>query len=175
MAFILPQLFESDGKGAAMNRVKGYQLAYSKKIPRNSFYYPNGRDVHINTIFQVWTKINTYKIKKKKQKQCDTFIKVYSLSDGGAPSSTRNKKMLDECDIYLPSTTYGEMKLFKSFEDLPHRRGYGVVILKNKRKIKKVFAENNWKKTSFSSTNSALNLRTSLIKKVVTDGGFIDR
>ena len=28
-------------------------------------------------------------------------IKVYSLSDGGTPSTTRNKDMLYSCDIYL--------------------------------------------------------------------------
>ena len=58
------------------------------------------------------------------------------------PSSTRNKNMLDKCDVYLPSTTYKDMKAFDSFEELPHRRGYGVVILKNKREIKKALRDN---------------------------------
>ncbi len=174
VAFILPQLFESDGKGSTMKRVKGYKLAYSKKLPRNSFYYPNGTDVDINTIFQVWTKVNTEKIKKPKIKICDSFIKVYSLSDGGTPASTRNKKMLNKCDVYLPSTTYGEMKVFNSFKDLPHKRGYGIVIHKNKKEIRKVLINNDWGKTAFASTNSALNLRTSLIKQVIVGAGFID-
>ena len=175
VAFILPQLFESDGKGSTMKRVKGYKLAYSKKLPRNSFYYPNGTDVDINTIFQVWTKVNTEKIKISKQKKCDTFIKVYSLSDGGTSSSTRNKKMLKKCDVYLPSTTYGEMKTFKSFNHLPHKRGYGIVMLKNKTAIKKILEKNDWNKTAFASTNSALNLRTSLIHGVVAKAGFYDK
>ena len=174
VAFILPQLFESDGKGSTMKRVVGYKLAYSKKLPRNSFYYPNGTDVDINTIFQVWTKIRKEKIKTPRQKTCDTFVKVYSLSDGGTPSSTRNKKMLYKCDAYLPSTTYGEMRVFNSFEELPHRRGYGVVIYKDKREIKKLLKNNDWNKTAFASTNSALNLRTSLIKDVIIKNGLFD-
>ncbi|MDI9357272.1 MAG: hypothetical protein QM536_09640, partial [Chitinophagaceae bacterium] len=42
VAFILPQLFESDGKGSPMKRVQGYELAYTEKLPANSFVYPNG-------------------------------------------------------------------------------------------------------------------------------------
>ena len=62
VAFILPQLFESDGKGSCMGRVKGYTLAHSEKLPPNSFYTPDGKDININTIFQVWAKINTENI-----------------------------------------------------------------------------------------------------------------
>lgn len=175
VVFILPQLFESDGKGSPMKRVKGYKLAYSEKIPKNSFQYPDGTEIKINTIFQVWTKIKTTKIKLKERKIAKSFIKIYSLSDGGTPSTTRNKKMLDKCDIYVPSTTFGEMKIFKNFESLPHRRGYGVVILKNKKEIKKIFKENNWNKTAFLSTNSALNLRMSLIEDVIVKKGFYDK
>ena len=174
VAFILPQLFESDGKGSAMKRVKEYKLAYSKKLERNSFYYPDGRDVDINTIFQVWTKVNTHKISIPPPLTCDSYIKVYSLSDGGTPSSTRNLKMIDKCDVYLPSTTFQEMKVFNSFEELPHRRGYGVVIHRRKRDIRKLLRKHDWNKTAFASTNSALNLRTSLIQKVVIDASFTD-
>ena len=102
-------------------------------------------------------------------------MRIYSLSDGGTPSSTRNKKMLNNCDIYLPSTTFQKMKTFDSFEKLPHRRGYGIVVYQNKQKIKEIFKKNDWNKTAFSSTNSALNLRTSLIEQVIIKKGFFDR
>src|SRR4030042_5267722 len=100
VAFILTQLFNSDGKGAPKKRVRNYKLAYSEIIPPNSFIYPNGEEIKIHTIFQVWTKINTENIKIYEKKTCSQYIKVYSLSDGGTPSSTRNKDMLNKCDIY---------------------------------------------------------------------------
>ena len=176
VAFILPQLFESDGKGSTMKRVHpNYTLAYSQKIPDNSFYYPDGTDVNIATIFQVWTKINKDKINHTNKKSCDEYIKVYSLSDGGTPASTRNKKMIGKCDIYLPSTTYKKVEAFKSFNQLPHKRGYGIVIKKNKPEIIKILSKHNWEKTAFRSTNSALNLRTSLIKNVIVDSGYFDK
>ena len=175
VAFILPPLFKSDGKGSAMQRVQGYKLVHSVKLPINSFYYPKGKEVCINTIFQIWTKINAHKIKIPVRKTCSSYIKVYSLSDGGTPSSTRNKRMLEKCDIYLPSTTFQKMCIFNSFHKLPHKRGYGVVIIQNKEEIKKIFKNNDWNKTAFLSTNSALNLRRSLIEDVVTEKGFYDK
>lgn len=175
VAFILPQLFESDGKGSTMKRVLGYKLAYSEKINPESFEYPNGEKIKIHTIFQVWTKINTDRIILPEKKTCSQFITVYSLSDGGRPSNTRNKNMIGKCDIYLPSTTYSEMKTYNSFYDLPHQRGYGIVINKNKKAIKKILIDNDWNKTAFSSSNSAVNLRTSLIEDVVIGAGYFDK
>ncbi|MBW7954311.1 restriction endonuclease subunit M [Candidatus Gracilibacteria bacterium] len=175
VSFILPPLFDSDGKGVPKKRIKGYELAYTEKLPLNSFEYPDGKEVEVATIFQVWTKKNTHKIKILKQDSCKSFIKVYSLSDGGTPGSTRNKNMLDKCDVYLPSTCFKGMKAYNSFEELPNRRGYGIVFLQDKRKLKDLFFYKiNWEKVSFLSTNSALNLRTSLIEQEVVNAGFKD-
>lgn len=175
VAFILPQLFESDGKGSNKKRVLGYKLAYSEKLKPNSFEYPDGKEIKIHTIFQVWTKINIDKIKLPNKKTCSQYISVYSLSDGGMPHNTRNKNMIEKCDIYLPSTTYSGMKAYKTFYDLPHKRGYGVVIHKNKKEIKDILQNNDWNKTAFSSSNSAINLRTSLIENVVIKAGYFDK
>lgn len=175
VAFILPPLFNSTGKGVPMKRVKGYRLAYTENLPRDSYEYPNGDLVDVATIFQVWVKINTDKIESEEIKTCDTFAKVYSLSDGGTPSSTRNKKMLDKCDVYLPSTCFKGMKAYKSFQELPNKRGYGIVFKKNIKELKKLFFNDiDWEKVSFESTNGALNLRTDLIMNQIIEGGYID-
>lgn len=175
IAFILPPLFNSTGKGVPMTRVKGYKLAHTENLPRNSYEYPDGSLVDVATIFQVWTKVNTDKIKIEEVKKCDTFAKVYSLSDGGTPSSTRNKKMLDACDVYLPSTCFKGMKAYDNFESLPNRRGYGVVFKKNKKELLDLFYNKiDWEEVSFTSTNGALNLRTDLIMNQIAKGGFVD-
>lgn len=175
VAFILPQLFESDGKGVPAKRVRSdMKLAYSKRIPANSFVDPNGVEIPISTVFQVWTKINHEHVKLKSRKTAKKFIRIYSLSDGGTPASTRNLHMIGNCDLYLPSTCFAGMKTYLNFEELPNRRGYGIVIHQRKRDIKKLLKNHNWIKTAFPSTNSALNLRSSLIEDVVTKGGFYD-
>lgn len=175
VAFILPQLFNSDGKGVAGKRVVGYKLAHNEHLPPDSFMYPDGEDIKINTVFQVWTKINTNKIKMRPPKTCHNFVDVYSLSDGGLPANTRNKDMIGKCDVYLPSTTFSGMKAYSSFYDLPNKRGYGVVIKKNKEAIRNILCNTDWGEVAFLSTNSAMNLRTSLIENVIIRAGYFDK
>jgi hypothetical protein len=176
VAFILPPLFNSTGKGVPMTRVKGYKLAHTEPLPLKSFEYPDGTEVEVATIFQVWIKINTDKIKNNTIKNCNSFIKIYSLSDGGTPSSSRNKNMLNKCNVYLPSTCFKGMKAYKTFEELPNRRGYGIVFLKNINELNEVFYDKiNWQEVAFLSTNSAINLRTDLIQQAIINKGFYDR
>ncbi len=176
VAFILPQLFSSDGKGSTKKRVQGYKLAHSEHLPLDSFQYPDGRAVEVATVFQVWTKINTHLIVEEDKKTCASYIKIYSLSDGGTPSSTRNKNMLYKCDVYLPSTCFSKMRAYDNFEDLPHRRGYGIVFLKSKRVLHNLFYKKiDWEQEAFLSTNSALNLRFSLIENAIIKHGIEDK
>ena len=175
VAFILPQLFESDGKGVPAKRVNsGFKLAHSEKLPADSFHLPDGTGTEISTIFQVWSKVAHDRIKIQPRKTCRSFIKIYSLSNGGTPASTRNKHMIGKCDVYLPSTCFSGMQAYSNFEELPNKRGYGIVVHKEKRKIIRLIKEQDWNRTSFPSTNGALNLRSSLIEDIVVGGGFQD-
>ena len=167
VCFILPQLFESDGKGSPRKRVIGYNLIHSE-ILVTSFYEPDNSEINVNTIFQIWSKKHT-DIRYSLYPNVDTkneLLKVYSLSNGGTSSSTRNKKMLDKCDIYLPSTCFGKenMRLYNCFNDLPDKRGYGVVFhIVDKEKLIEKAQNIDWSNISFLSTNSAYNLRSSKI------------
>ena len=166
VCFILPQLFESDGKGVPRKRVKNYNLIHSKKIDSH-FYQPDKKELKINCIFQIWSKNDTndkYKLKKYN----NDILKIYSLSDGGTPSTIRNKKMFNKCDIYIPSTCFGKsnMKYYKSFNTLPNKRGYGIVFNKDKNININKFKNIKWEDISFLSTNSAYNLRSSKIYEI---------
>ena len=166
VCFILPQLFESDGKGVPRKRVvKDYNLIHSEKL-NTDFIDPDSNSIKVECIFQVWSKNHTdpkYDIKKINT----SIIKIYSLSDGGTPSTTRNKKMFDKCDIYLPSTCFGKdnMRYYESFKELPGRKGYGMVFNKNKKKNIEKFKTIDWPNVGFLSTNSAYNIRTSQISE----------
>lgn len=169
VCFILPQLFDSNGKGSCKSRVEGLNLIHSEII-NSDFFYPNGKLVKVNCVFQIWSKL--YKVEEKKI-NLNSIIKIYSLSDGGTPGSTRNKKHLNTCDYYLPSTCFGKdkMKLYYDFEELPQRRGYGIVVLSDN--IKSVIEKIDWPKTSFISTNGAHNLRVDLIEKGIDNNANV--
>jgi len=163
VCFILPQLFESDGKGVPRKRVVGLNLIYSEKLDTD-FKSPEGKNIKIHCVFQIWSKYHKsdkYEIKKLN----NNCIKIYSLSDGGTPSTTRNKKMFYECDVYLPSTCFGKdnMKYYDNFEELPRKKGYGIVFIKDKEESLKKFKDITWSDIAFLSTNSAYNIRSSQI------------
>ncbi len=163
VAFILPQLFESDGKGVPRKRVKGYNLICTEKLETN-FYEPNNNVLKVNTIFQIWSKNHKNEDLELKDYTNDE-MKVYSLSDGGTVSTTRNKDMIGVCDVYIPSTCFGKenMICYDDFEKLPGRKGYGVVFEKNKKQMIEKMKKQNWSDIAFLSTNSAYNLRSSQI------------
>jgi hypothetical protein len=163
VCFILPQLFESDGKGSPRKRVKGYNLIYSEGLSA-MFYSPENQEVKVNGVFQIWSK-HSSNPKYTIQANSEDKMKVYSLSDGGTISSTRNKDMIGKCDIYLPSTCFGKenMKIYNQFEDLPGKKGYGIVFFTKKNEMINKAGNIDWSSISFLSTNSAYNLRTSII------------
>ncbi len=167
--FILPQLFESDGKGVPRKRVVGYNLIHSEKI-NTDFYEPCSKDkyITINCIFQIWAK-NISNEKYKITEMDHTLARIYSLSDGDEPSQIRNKHMIGKCDFYLPSTCFGKenMKYHNDFEKLPSRRGYGIVINSNKDLIKNKCEKLIWSDIGFKSTNSAYNIRSSQIMNTI--------
>ena len=163
VCFILPQLFESDGKGVPRKRVKDFNLIHSEKL--NTFFLePNGKEIKINCIFQIWSKYHENKEFEIKEINTDV-IKIYSLSDGGTPSTTRNKNMFYNCDLYLPSTCFGKdnMRYHEKFSDLPRKKGYGIVFNKNKEENIIKFKNIKWYEIAFLSTNSAYNIRSSQI------------
>jgi len=96
-------------------------------------------------------------------------MKIYSMSDGGTISSTRNKNMIGKCDIYIPSTCFGKnnMKCYDSFEKLPNKKGYGILFINNKIILKNKMLNINWSDIAFLSTNSAYNLRSSQIYNLI--------
>lgn len=167
VCFVLPQLFDSNGKGSCKSRVKGMNLIHSE-IVDSAFYYPGGKDVSVNVVFQIWANKSTVHYKLEEEDiDLTNIIKLYSLSDGGTPGSTRNKQHLYSCDFYLPSTCFGSdaMTAYDNFENLPHRRGYGIIVQSYIDEIKTIMNETDWSAVAFSSTNGAFNLRFDIIQR----------
>ena len=73
--------------------------------------------------------------------------------------------MCNICDIYIPSTCFGidNMTFYKTFDELPGRRGYGIIFNENKTQNIIKFTNIDWSKIAFKSTNSAYNIRRSQI------------
>ena len=59
------------------------------------------------------------------------------------------------------------MKIYDDFEELPHRRGYGIVAINHQNNIQDIMNEINWSEVAFPSTNGAFNLRFDIIEKTI--------
>ena len=59
------------------------------------------------------------------------------------------------------------MKLYNSFEELPQRRGYGIIV--KDKNVNSIIENIQWNEKAFFSTNNAINLRTSLIVKAIEE------
>ena len=77
--------------------------------------------------------------------------------------------MIGNCDFYLPSTSFHKIKLTNNFNELPNKRGYGVVLKTNIKYIKEIITKINWHDVAFKSTNNANNLRAQLIINAIND------
>jgi hypothetical protein len=55
------------------------------------------------------------------------------------------------------------MKCYRKFEELPGKKGYGIVFANNKQSMLIKMESLEWSKIAFLSTNSAYNLRSSQI------------
>jgi len=45
--------------------------------------------------------------------------------------------MIGKCDVYLPSTCFGKenMKCYMKYEDLPGKKGYGIVFIEDSQSL----------------------------------------
>ena len=89
-----------------------------------------------------------------------------SVSDGGTPSTIRNKRYHTGCDYYILSSCYGKEKMVleKEFKNLG-RGGYGLIVYN--KEVKDIIERIDWKEVAFVSTNGAVNLRVDLIKQEI--------
>ena len=174
IGFILPQLFASDGKGAPRKRAAGCQLLHTAALPDRSFVRPDGAEADISAVFQVWAGAALAPETAESPPSCRTYLDIYSVSDGGTPDTTRTRDKIGLCALYLPSTCYRGMRVYRDFEDLPERRGYGVIVKKERAGVIAALVGADWEAAAFRSTNGALNLRRSLIAEVAVRAGFTD-
>ena len=113
VGFILPMYFASNGKGSAKNRVRNMDLIFSKELPPDIFSNPQGEQLSINTVFQVWTKnglaksSDEFNIPVQKIKQ---YIDVYTVCTAPARRCGLKKLYANEYDYFYRAHTIIPLK-----------------------------------------------------------------
>lgn len=184
VCFILPMFFESKGKGSIKYRVKNFNLIYSEKIEKNSFYIPNTeKKVNVECIFQVWSKnhsnhekqdLSWYSLGKKNPFK--EFLDIYTVSLAKKRECGKKWIFEQKADFYLSTTFYNRNNVVYNFNDVKYQSGIAIKInTKNKKhikKIKQIVKNANWQKYSSLATNSCRHIGKNHIYELLRDNDF---
>lgn len=183
VCFILPMFFSSVGKGSVKYRVKNYNLIYQEDLEENAFYTPNGGDVDIKCVFQIWSKnhktrkeeISWYNTRNK-QDPFHELLSVYTVSLAKNRECGKRWIFDEKADFYISSTFFKENKIVKNFEDVKYKSGIAVKYnTTNKEiinKLNEIFKNIDWTKNSSRATNSCYHIGKSHIYKILLDSGL---
>lgn len=179
VCFILPPIFDSTGKGSCKNRLTKANLIplFTRHIKEDAFVHPNGKEVRVKTIFQIWSKFMPPGYKKPKIKNCDNYVEIYNICIPYKPSrSPSNIDLIGKCDIYIPRTFWSKKAAQPSYDfyDMPYNDGYGIILKKQKQRIIKFIKDFNWSEVLHTSTNNSKSLRKDIIKEQIVRAGFYE-
>lgn len=175
VGFILPMSFQSKGKSNVQNRVKGMSLAHSEILPQDSFIDENGKTLKVNALWQIWVNDDCNRNFKKQENNytCNKFIDLFTVDLRKERKCGHNR--MHEADYFLQRTFYSDPpKLVKSFDEVKYVCGYGIVIKKQKNKIKSILNNADWVENSNLASHNCRHISMHHIREVLFKNGFLD-
>jgi len=166
VGFILPMSFQSDGKGSPKNRVTGMKLIHSEKLSGDLFVQPNGETIQVNTLWQIWKKGKAPALPDLSK--ADEYIDLFTVDL--RKERLCGMKRIDDCKIFLQRTYFGKHpKLVNDFSEVKYGCGYGIIIKKERQKVKKILNNIDWNKYSNLATHNCRHISMYHIKKALLD------
>ena len=166
VGFILPMSFQSDGKGSPKNRVKGMTLIHSEKLSGDLFVQPNGEKIQVNTLWQIWKKGDAPALPDLSA--CDEYIDLFTVDL--RKERLCGMKKIDDCNTFLQRTYFNKPPtLVRSFSEVKYVCGYGIIIKKEKQRVKKIPKSIDWNKYSNLATHNCRHISMYHIKLALLD------
>ena len=179
VAFILPPIFNSTGKGSCYNRLTkaGHALLHTEALADDSFIRPDGATVSVKTVFQVWARNAPPGYVRPVMPSCDQYVDIRNVYVSYKPSRpSSNPHLVGKCDIYIPRSFWPTNPVMASadFADIPYNDGYGLIIKQRKRDMQNFVKSIDWREVAHVSTNGSMSLRKDIIVSELVRGGFAD-
>lgn len=170
IGMILPMSFQSDGKGSPRNRVMGAELIRQEFLPNNAFVTDQGQPVKLNALWQVWRRgVN----KRRTEKTCHSWIDLFTVDV--RKERRCGHERLHEADWLLQRTFYGDPpQLVTELSEVKYGCGYGIVVKKGKRLIKRALSDADWRKYSNLAVHNCRHISMYHIRNALIDAGFSD-
>ena len=177
VAFVLPPIFNSTGKGSCHNRLSkaGYALLHTENLADDSFVRPDGATFSVKTIFQVWARQAPAGHITPALPSCGQFVDIRNVYVSYKPSRpSSNTGLVGKCDLYIPRSFWPgkPIKACENFADVPYKDGYGLIIKKQKRDLIRYVNSIDWREVAHTSTNGSMSLRKDIIVEQLAKGGF---
>ena len=164
VGFILPMSFQSDGKGSPKNRVKGMTLIHSEHLSGDIFVRPNGEKIKVNTLWQIWKKGEAPPLPDLSL--ADEYLDIFTVDF--RKERLCGMKKIDDCNIFLQRSYFNEPPVIvNDFSKVKYVCGYGIIIKKDKRKIKRILQEIDWSQYNNLATHSVKHISMYHIKKAL--------
>jgi len=168
--FVLPMSFQSDGKGSPKYRVQGMKMIYSECLPPDSFYEPDGKVCKVNALWQIWKKGENIKLDTS---ICNEYIDLFTVDQRKERLCGQEK--MKNADYFLQRTYYSiQPSLVKDFSDVKYVCGYGMILKRKKKKVKKILDNTNWDLYSNLATHNCRHISMYHIEKALIEGGLLD-
>jgi len=166
VGFILPMSFQSDGKGSPKNRVIGMKLVHSEKLSGDLFVRSNEEKIQVNTLWQIWKKGDAPALPDLKRS--DEFIDLFTVDF--RKERLCGMKRIDDCNTFLQRTYFDNPPtLVNNFSKVRYSCGYGIIIKKDKQKIRKILNGIDWNKYSNLATHNCRHISMYHIKQALLD------
>ena len=180
VAFVLPPIFNSTGKGSCHNRLvkSGCALLHTEFLKEGSFLRPDGEAIDIKTIFQVWARRAPEGYIKPALPSCAQYADIRNVYVSYKPSRpSSNADLVGKCDIYIPRSFWPTkpVKASAHFRDIPYKDGYGLIIKKRKRDLLNCIKRIDWRAVAHVSTNGSMSIRKDIITGELVRAGFSGR
>ncbi len=170
VGFILPMSFQSEGKGAPKNRVKGMTLVHSEKLPDKLYIQNNGDKTTVNTLWQIWKRGKNEN--KLDLSACDEWLELFTVDQRKERLCGAEK--MKTCDTFLQRTFYTKPpNIVNDFSKVRYSCGYGFNIKKDKRRIKNILNNVDWVKHSNLATHNCHHISMYHIKQALLANGLI--
>lgn len=167
VGFILPMSFQSDGKGSPKNRVKGMTLVHSEHLEGDVFIKPNGESIKVNTLWQIWKKGDAPPLPDLSL--ADEYIDLFTVDYRKERLCGMDK--VNECSDFLQRSYFKEPpKIVSDFSAVKYVCGYGIIIKKEKRKVRKILNNTDWSNYNNLATHSVKHISMYHIKMALIDG-----
>ena len=158
--------FQSQGKGNPQSRVRGMKVIHSECLSGDVFMLPDGEKIRVNTLWQIWKRGENPPMPDLSK--ANEYIELFTIDY--RKERLCGMKKINQCNTFLQRTYFNNPPTIVSdFSKVKYVCGYGIIIKKEKRRIKNILRKVNWDDYNNLATHNCKHISMYHIRKALLD------